>query len=135
MAKPIIFKRKKLIRLSFLIFDNSSHNLQLDSLYNVSVTRGKKMPIFFEGVLLILMIFSFCVGIAIICQFARFWYENKNKPKQIEVEKTKIYYVKETQTKQKTKKKKRYKKPEIALKGIVLSPEQFELINVEKTAE
>ena len=93
------------------------------------------MPVFFEGILIILMVFCFCMGISIICQFARFWYENKNKPQKVEVEKTKIYYVQETKPEQKPKKKKRRKKVDVALKGVVLTPEQFEILTTEKKTE
>ena len=87
------------------------------------------MPVFIEGLLLILMIFCFCVGIATICQFARFWYENKtkSKPKSDETPKTTIYYAKETQP-EKPKKKKRRKKIDLAFKDLALNPDQFEII-------
>ena len=86
------------------------------------------MPIFIEGLLLVLMIFCFCVGISIICQFARFWYENKTKPEKDENQKTTIYYAKDTAP-EKTKKKKRRKKIDLAFKDLALSPDQFEIIN------
>ncbi len=59
--------------------------------------------------------------------------EKKQKPQKPTTE-TKIYYITEKQYKPKRKKRAK-KKPDIALSGVVLTPEQFEKVRAEKELE
>lgn len=90
------------------------------------------MPPFIEGVLILVMIFGFCVGITIVVQLGAQFIESKKKPK-IEVKPTPptIYYVKETE-KPKRKTKKARKSPSVAFKGVILSPEQIKIVEDKK---
>ena len=91
------------------------------------------MPRFFEGFLIVLMIFCFCVGLAIIIKFSVLWIENNQafKSNKIEEEKTspKIYLVKQT-SQEKPKKRKR-RSPKIAFEGLVVKPENVCIANQE----
>ena len=80
------------------------------------------MPTFIEGFLLVLMIFSFCVGIVIIIKLGFLWLEQAKAKKPPEPTQPKIYLVKQSQTVQKRKPKKR-RSPKIAFEGLVLKPE------------
>ncbi len=85
------------------------------------------MPSFFEGILLVLMIFGFSVGVAIIIKMGLLWMEQqKSEPTTKINQEPKIYLVKQTQTPQKPRTRKR-RSPKIAFKGLVLKPENVML--------
>ena len=81
------------------------------------------MPNFIEGLLLILMIFGFCVGTAIIIKIGLMWLEQKkSEPAPVESAEPKIYLVKQTAASPKPKPKKR-RSPKVAFEGLILKPE------------
>ena len=82
------------------------------------------MPSFFEGFLLVLMIFGFCVGIAIIIKIGVLWIEENNTTTPPPQQESKIYLVKQTSSAPKPKPQTRKRRsPKIAFEGLVLKPE------------
>ena len=81
---------------------------------------------FIEGLLIIFMIFGFCVGIAVILKLALSLAEDEKEKVEKPIEKT--YYVTEPKPKPSPPRKRRSKKPDIAFKGIILKPERYEVI-------
>lgn len=89
------------------------------------------MPRFIEGLLLVMMIFGFCVGIAVIIKITMLWIKQQRQPtEELKPEEPKIYLVKQTQMQKQSKKKKR-RSPKIAFEGLVLKPEKVSLKNEE----
>ncbi len=82
---------------------------------------------FLEGFLIIAMVFGFCFGIAILIRLGVAWSCYCKEQKAI-TKGPKIYYIKEISTPTKRRKRKKRKSPEVALKGVILSPEQFKVI-------
>ena len=80
------------------------------------------MPTFIEGFLLVLMIFSFCIGIAIIIKLGLLWLEQNKAKNPPEPTQHKIYLVKQTPVKPKTKPRKK-RSPKVAFEGLILKPE------------
>ncbi|MBR2385134.1 MAG: hypothetical protein IKA99_05975 [Clostridia bacterium] len=86
------------------------------------------MPRFFEGFLLVLMIFAFCVGFAIIVKASLLWLEDRQTPPSSpEQSPPKIYLVKQTQNRQVPVKKRKRRSPKIAFEGLILKSEQVSL--------
>ena len=86
------------------------------------------MPIFIEGFLMLIMILAFCIGFSILIKlglcFVDYKIKSHNAPPPPPPQ---VYYIKETPApKRKTKKPR--KSPSVALKGIILSPEQVKII-------
>ncbi len=93
------------------------------------------MPNFFQGLLITLMLFAFCFSLVIIIKLCFSWMKYKQEqlntpPVQKQDESPKVYYVKESISQPKKKKRKR-KSPDLALKGVVLTPEQFKVVKQE----
>ena len=89
------------------------------------------MPSFFEGVLLVLMIFGFSVGVSIIIKMGLIWIEQQNSnPTTPLNQEPKIYLVKQTSTSQKPRTRKK-RSPKVAFEGLVLKPENVKLSNSE----
>lgn len=90
------------------------------------------MPNFFQGLLIMAMLFSFCFSMAIVIKLAVLWVEyrknNENVTPKEENSGAKIYYIKETLPPKKRRKKRPRKSPNLALKGVVLHPDQFKII-------
>ena len=86
------------------------------------------MPSFFEGLLLVFMIFGFCVGIAILIKVGALWMEQTKTAEKEQPQESKIYLVKQTSnTPQPKPKTKRRRSPKIAFEGLVLKPEKVSL--------
>lgn len=86
------------------------------------------MPSFFEGFLLVLMIFGFCVGLAIIIKIGILWFEQKNATTPPPQQESKIYLVKQTANNLKPKQQTRKRRsPKIAFEGLILKPENVML--------
>lgn len=82
------------------------------------------MPSFIEGVLLVLMIFGFCVGLAVIIKLTTIYIEEKYAPKpDLQKQEPKVYLVKQTTSPEQKPKRKR-RSPKIAFEGLVLKPEK-----------
>ena len=85
------------------------------------------MTSFLKGFLLIIMVFCFCGGISLIVRLILVYFRDKktnaNKPQQSPT----VIYVTNTQTKPKKKRRKK-KSPDVALKGILITPEKFQTI-------
>ena len=93
------------------------------------------MPNFFEGLLLVFMIFAFCVGIAIIIKIVILWFEQYNATPAPTQQESKIYLVKQTASAPKPKAKTRKRRsPKIAFEGLVLQPESV-LLKQDKEQE
>ena len=76
------------------------------------------------AILLVLMIFGFCVGTAIIIKIGLMWLEQKkSEPAPVESAEPKIYLVKQTAASPKPKPKKR-RSPKVAFEGLILKPEK-----------
>ena len=88
------------------------------------------MPRFIEGLLLVFMIFGFCIGFAIIIKITMLWIIEQRKPnEEVKREEPKIYLIKQTEKPKPTKKKRQRRSPKIAFKGIVLKPESVTVKN------
>ena len=88
------------------------------------------MPNFFEGLLIVFMVFGFCVGVAIIVKLSYLWIEqNKSEPLHEErSHQPKIYLVKQTASQKKSAPRKR-RSPKVAFEGLILKPEN---VSIEK---
>lgn len=82
---------------------------------------------FLEGFLIVAMIFGFCFGIAILIKLGMAWSSYCKEQKSIPKD-PKIYYIKEISSPTKRKKRRKRKSPDVALKGVILSPDQFKVI-------
>ena len=103
------------------------------------------MPNVAQGILITLAVFSFCFSLVFLLRFAALYAAFVKKEKEEEnspsVYRTsndgeearsdpKIYYIRATQNK--PKRKRARKKTDVALKGIILRPEQFRRIRDER---
>lgn len=82
------------------------------------------MPNFYQGLMLTAFLFCACFGIAFIARFITLYFRFRKEPHEQPAAEPKIYYVTKTVNPVKRKRKRR-KKPDLALKGIVLKPEQL----------
>ena len=91
------------------------------------------MPRFIEGLLLVFMIFGFCIGLAIIIKITMLWIIEQKQPiEEAKREEPKIYLIKQSNQPKATKKKRQRRSPKIAFKGIVLNPESVSIKNEDK---
>jgi len=90
------------------------------------------MPTFFQGFMMTVTVFAFCAMLAIIIRLAILWRRYVNEPKPEAKPETKVYYVNNSAPVKKKKRRKR-KSPDLAFKGIVLTPEQIKIIESGKT--
>ena len=89
------------------------------------------MPRFIEGLLLVFMIFGFCIGLAI--KITMLWISEQKQPiEEAKREEPKIYLIKQSNQPKATKKKRQRRSPKIAFKGIVLNPESVSIKNEDK---
>lgn len=95
-------------------------------IYNVLTKFKGVINTFIEGLLIIFMIFGFCVGIAVILKLALSLADDEKEKIEKPIEKT--YYVTEPKSNPQKPRKKRTKKPDLAFKGIILKPERYEVI-------
>ena len=87
------------------------------------------MPEWLSIFLTFLLISSASLGISFLAAVLKDKFAQKETPTE-QVEDPKIYYI--TETPKKVKRKKTRKKPTPALKGIIISPEQFKKIDADK---
>ena len=84
------------------------------------------MTSFIKGLLLVIMAFCFCAGISLFISVIITWFKEKTTPPKPQPTKPTIYYVE--QTKKSKRKKPRKKTVNVALKGLMITPEKFETI-------
>lgn len=83
---------------------------------------------FFKGFLIIAFIFCCSIGFALFIRFIQLYKKFKNESSTPPPKDPKVYYIKETVLPKKRRKPKKKKSPDIPLKGIVLSPEEFKKV-------
>ena len=83
---------------------------------------------FLKGFLLIIFIFCCSIGFALFIRFMQLYKKFKTEACEPPQKDPKVYYIKETILPKKRRKSKKKKSPDIPLKGIVLSPEEFKKI-------
>ena len=82
------------------------------------------MKSFLEGFLIVCMIFCFCFGIAFLFRLLLIWLKEEKLSDTTQAKPT-VYLVEQTQ---KTKRKKARKKhTDVAIKGLMITPEKFKI--------
>lgn len=82
------------------------------------------MPSFFDGFLIICMIFCFCFGISFLIRLLFLWLKEEKIDDAIAPKPT-VYLVE--QTAKPKRKKSRKKHTDVALKGLMITPEKFKV--------
>ena len=83
------------------------------------------MPAIYQGVLTLLFVFCLCFGIAFILRFIYLYSKFLKSEKQARQD-PKIYYITNTVNERKKRRRAPRKKVDVALKGVVLRPEEFD---------